>query len=137
VLAQRAAKHLLGYLRPKAEARVKAKTKLIYVAGRQMAEGPGNKQSNLKWQQLNANHGGYHCRANVSSGYLGSWILGYPTTDTDTTWLGWQSNAFILHIIQMIICVQSSAFVAAFAFAVVVGVKESPSRNVNLCSSVR
>jgi len=46
VLAQRAAKHLLGYLRPKAEhrakAKAKAKTKLIYVAGRQMAEGPGN-----------------------------------------------------------------------------------------------
>ncbi|KAI8040680.1 hypothetical protein M5D96_006623, partial [Drosophila gunungcola] len=41
------AKHLLGYLRPKAKANGKAKaqtkTKLIYVAGRQMAEGQGNK----------------------------------------------------------------------------------------------
>jgi len=100
VLAQRAAKHLLGYLRPKAEARVKAKTKLIYVAGRQMAEGPGNKQSNLKWQQLNANHGGYHCRANVSSGYLGSWILGYLDTrlriQIQHGWAGNQMHLFCI-----------------------------------------
>lgn len=41
---------------------------------------------------------------------------------TDTHKLTWQSNAFILHIIEMIICVRPSVFLPIVVAAV--GVKE-------------
>lgn len=84
-----------------------------------------------------------------------TFVLRMYLTDTTNKKLTWQSNAFILHIIEMIICVRPSVFCAIVA----VGVKELslslllslplplplllllllalPFQNVNLCSAVR